>query len=174
MTQLMDAEIVIYRLEEAGKTLLSLPVGTPGPASFRSAMPQPVQDAAESYGWQPHTIRPPVPGSTSISRMDEVFRWLALIPGDRYVLRRIVGARSLVSPVTERHLFSWTRIAAVIGADRKAVQRWHAQGIDIMVAAINAPEFVKGLDRRGRKMREEFPKMAGGANAPRPVSIVGG
>jgi len=42
-----------------------------------------------------------------------------------------------VSPVTDRHLFAWRRLAAAIGADHKAVQRWHAQGIDIIVAGLN-------------------------------------
>jgi hypothetical protein len=70
--------------------------------------------------------------------MDEALGWIALIPKERYVLRRIVGARCLVSPVTERHLFSWRRLGGVLGADHKAVQRWHAQGVDMIVAAVGA------------------------------------
>jgi len=54
------------------------------------------------------------------------------------VLRRIVGARALVSPLTDRHLFPWRRLAAVLGADHKAVQRWHAQAIALLVASLNA------------------------------------
>jgi hypothetical protein len=70
-------------------------------------------------------------------QMDEAMGWIPLIPFDRYVLRRIVGARSLVNPITERHLYPWRRLAAAIGADHKAVQRWHAQGIDLIVARLN-------------------------------------
>ena len=69
--------------------------------------------------------------------MDEAMGWISLIPVDRYVLRRIVGARALVHPITERHLYPWRRLAAAIGADHKAVQRWHAQGIDLIVSALN-------------------------------------
>jgi len=72
--------------------------------------------------------------------MDEAMVWLLLIPTDRYVLRRIVGARSLVHPVTERHLYPWRRLAAALGADHKAVQRWHAQGIELIVAALKPQE----------------------------------
>jgi hypothetical protein len=64
--------------------------------------------------------------------------WLALIPPDRIVLRRIVGARSLVSPATERHLYSWRRLGTLLGADHKAIRRWHEQGIGLIVAALNA------------------------------------
>ena len=70
--------------------------------------------------------------------MDEAMGWITMIPLDRYVLRRIVGARSLVHPVTDRHLFPWRRLAAALGADHKAVQRWHAEGIGLIVKALNA------------------------------------
>jgi hypothetical protein len=52
-----------------------------------------------------------------------------LAPSDR-------RARALVSPVTERHLFTWRRLATLLGADHKAVQRWHAQGVAMIVAAL--------------------------------------
>ena len=68
--------------------------------------------------------------------MDEALAWLQLIPQDRYVLRRIVGARSLVHPISDRHLYSWRRLGSVLGADHKAVQRWHAQGIATIVAGL--------------------------------------
>ena len=80
--------------------------------------------------------------------MDEALGWVALIPRERTVLRRIVGARSLVSPVTERHLFSWRRLGGVVGADHKAVQRWHAQAIEIIVAALLS-RADDGGERRG-------------------------
>jgi hypothetical protein len=91
-------------------------------------------------GWEAGRIRPAVPSAARITRMDEALGWIALIPRERYVLRRIVGARSLVSPVTERHLFSWRRLGAVVGADHKAVQRWHVQGIAILVGALTAAQ----------------------------------
>jgi hypothetical protein len=95
-----------------------------------------VRSAAESYGWTAGRVRPAVPDAARITRMDESLAWVTLIPRDRVVLRRIVGARCLVSPFTERHVFSWRRLGEVVGADHKAVQRWHAQGIDLIVAAL--------------------------------------
>lgn len=132
----VDADFVIYRLEEAGSTLLALP-GTGWSTRLRSSSIEIVRTALESYGWTETRIRPPVPSSDRISRMDEALAWIPLIPLDRYVLRRIVGARSLVHPITDRHLFPWRRLGAALGADHKAVQRWHGQGIDIIVSALN-------------------------------------
>ena len=132
----MDADFVSYRLEEAGATLLALP-GTGWSTRLRTSSLDIVRTALESYGWGPARIRPAVPSAERISRMDQALGWISLIPSDRYVLRRIVGARSLVHPVTERHLFPWRRLAAALGADHKAVQRWHGQGISLIVAALN-------------------------------------
>ena len=101
-----------------------------------------VRAAVEGYGWTSDRIRPAVPSAARITRMDEAMGWLSLIPVDCYVLRRIVGARSLVDPVTDRHLFTWRRLGTAVGADHKAVQRWHAQGIDLITTALNRKEAV--------------------------------
>ncbi len=134
--RLCDAELVVYRLEEAGATLLALP-GTGWSTRMRSSSLEIVRSAIESNGWTTNRIRPAIPSAARITRMDEAMGWLQLIPSDRYVLRRIVGARSLVHPITERHLFAWRRLGVAVGADHKAVQRWHVEGIGLIVAALN-------------------------------------
>jgi hypothetical protein len=133
----VDGTFIIYRLEEAGATLLALP-GTGFSTRLRVSHLDIVQSAMEAYGGSAGRIRPAVPPAARITRMDEALGWITMIPKDRYVLRRIVGARSLVTPVTERHLYSWRRLGEVLGADHKAVQRWHAQGIDMLVGAVTA------------------------------------
>ncbi len=135
MSETIDADSVILRLEEAGATLLALPDTGWSRASRMSSF-EIVRAALESYGWTETRIRPAVPSPEKISRMDEAMGWISLIPPDRYVLRRVVDARSLVHPITDRHLFSWRRLGIALGADHKAVQRWHAQGIDLIVAAL--------------------------------------
>jgi len=131
----IDADYLIYRLEEAGATLLALP-GTGWSTKMRSSSIEIVRTALEAYGWDTARIRPAVPSADKIDRMDEALAWVPLIPDNRYVLRRVVGARCLVHPITDRHLFSWRRLGNVLGADHKAVQRWHALGIYMIVAAL--------------------------------------
>jgi hypothetical protein len=141
----IDAAFVTYRLEEAGATLLALP-NTGFSTRLRTSKLDVMASAAERFGQDAAgRVRPPVPSASRITRMDEALSWIILIPQERYVIRRIVGARSLVSPITERHLFSWRRLGQTVGADHKAVQRWHAQGIDMLVAAIGA---MKRMERR--------------------------
>lgn len=131
----IDAETVIYRLEEAGRTLLALP-NTGYSTRMRTSQIDIVRSAMEAYGWDTGRLRPAYPDAAQVSRMDQALAWIPMIPADRYVLRRIVGARALVSPTTERHLFAWRRLAKLLGADHKAIQRWHAQGIDMIVAML--------------------------------------
>ena len=135
-TPLFDADQLTVRLEEAGATLLALP-GTGWSTRLRGSNLEIVRSALESYGWTEKQIRPSVPSAARITRMDEALGWISLIPLDHYVLRRIVGARSLVHPITERHLYPWRRLATALGADHKAVKRWHGQGIDLIVARLN-------------------------------------
>jgi hypothetical protein len=131
----IDADHVNYRLEEAGATLLALP-GSGWSTRLRSSSLEIVRSSLEAYGWDAAKIRPAVPSAEKIDRMDEALAWILMIPLERYVLRRIVGARSLVHPITDRHLFPWRRLGVVLGTDHKAVQRWHAQGIAIIVAGL--------------------------------------
>ncbi len=130
-----DAETVVARLEEAGQTLLCLPRSGPSTA-LRQTRHQYVAEALEAYAAEDRP-RLPVPLPGRITRMDQALAWIPLIPADKLVIRRIVGSRCLVSPLTGRHLFSWRRLARLLGADHKAIQRWHATGIDTIVATLN-------------------------------------
>jgi hypothetical protein len=131
--------MVLARLEEAGRTLLALPPGGYS-TGFRTNVATLVRYMIEAEAGEPvpSRARPPVPSAAGITRMDEALGWLSLIPQDRRVIRRIVGARALVNPLTDRHLYTWRRLGTVLGADHKAVQRWHAQGVDMIVGALNA------------------------------------
>lgn len=143
----IDDLFVIGRLEEAGAALQSLP-NTGWTTRLRASSLELVRAAIESQDRSDTRVRPAVPSAATITRMDEALSWISLIPLDRYVMRRIVGARSLVNPMTDRHLFPWRRLAKAIGADHKAVQRWHRQGIDMIVAALNrVPDQAKPPNR---------------------------
>ena len=130
------AEWVLARLEEAGATLLSMP-NTGHSTRLRMGTLRPLPDAVDALHAAPGPVRAPVPSAASVDRMDQAFIWVSLIPEAKFILRRVVHARALVNPLTGKHLFAWRRLAATVGADHKAVQRWHAQGIDVIVAALN-------------------------------------
>ena len=130
-----DDKYVITRLEEAGATLLALPQSGFS-TRLRTSSLDILRGAVEAYGADEARIRPPAPSGRKIDEMEQALAWIPLIPLQRYVLRRIVGARALVNPMTGRHVFTWRRLAASVGADHKAVQRWHAQGVAMIVTAL--------------------------------------
>jgi hypothetical protein len=132
----VEARYVVSRLTDAGRTLLALPAG-PHSLYLLSASLEVIRMASTAADADADRLRPRPPSAWSIDLMDEALGWIALIPSNRYMLRRIIGARALVSPVTERHLYSWRRLGSLLGADHKAVKRWHEQGIDIIVRALN-------------------------------------
>lgn len=133
----IDAEMVTARLEHAGQTLLALRAPSPWPQSYRCAMPEVMHQAILAYGYTSEAVRPAIPDANAISRMDQAWKWLQLIPQARFVLRRVVAARSLVNPVSGRHVLGWRHLGRVIHADHHAAQRWHSQGIDIIVEGLN-------------------------------------
>lgn len=144
MTEAVDAAWVVARLEDAGTILLSLPESGPSPRLRISALEVVRAACVEAVGMPGKRLRPSPPSPARIAAMDEAWAWLGRIPNDRYVLRRIVGARSLINPATERHMFSWRRLGGLLGADHRAVQRWHRDGIDTIVQSLNR----SGLETR--------------------------
>lgn len=132
-----DARFVCYRLEEAGQTLLALPAKGCLPSGVRSAWPDFANAAIDAYGWETAELKPAIPSATAITRMDEAYRWVQLIPADRRSHRRIVLMRSLVSPRTERHIWSWRRIGAACGWSHTAVRGWHGEAVDWIVTGLN-------------------------------------
>jgi hypothetical protein len=153
-----EYEGLIAVLEEAGATLLSLPPSGFSPGLKTSALPI-LREAAEAYGWSAAEVRPPMPSASRISRMDTAMGYLALIPQDRYLLRRIVGCRALVHPISGRHLYSWRRLAELLRADHKAIQRWHAEGIRIIIFALRRIAAGEKMAQTERKPRiAEMPR----------------
>jgi hypothetical protein len=158
-----EYESLIAVLEEAGATLLSLPPSGFSPSLKTTALPI-LREAAEAYGWSASEVRPPMPSASRITRMDKAMGYLALIPQDRYVLRRIVGCRALVHPVSGRHLYSWRRLAELLRADHKAIQRWHAEGIRIIIFALRrlaAEEDARQAERMTRMIEMPRPMPVG-------------
>jgi hypothetical protein len=131
----LSAAEIVERFEAAGATLLAMPARGYS-THMRTMNFDVVHSALDAYGWSAAAIRPPAPSSAEITTMDETFGWLLLIPEAKHVFRRIVGARALVHPLSGRHLFPWRRIAVMLGADHKSVQRWHGQAVELILTQL--------------------------------------
>ena len=140
------------RLEDAGRTLMMLPMPVDGmPAGERAAWPEVAQEFWDIVGkadkgsieerqhalaqvrnrTQLHANR------EAITRLDEVLGWLLMI--ELSYRRKTVSARMLTHPVSERPVHSWTRIAETMGTNRRTARRWYAEGVqDILNGLITA------------------------------------
>lgn len=141
MRDAYDDALVMARLEDAGRTLMALQVPGCRPAGYRSGMPEIVRELTEAYGWDGAELRTGPPSSSAIGRMDQALSWVGLLPADRLAMRRIVLMRMLVNPVSDRHVFSWRRMAAVLRCSHEAVRGWHEVAIGMIVGRLNAPGF---------------------------------
>ena len=133
---------VTERLEQAGRTVLALPQAgfTLG---IKSGSPDFVRQVAEAYGWDREQLRPAHPSNKAIDLMDEAYAWLSYIPDSRMLERRIVGIRSLVHPLTDRHLYPWRKIGTLLNLHHKSVQARHAEGIGDIIAGLIRANFFK-------------------------------
>ncbi len=137
--EVWDGPKVIARLEKAGATLMAM-----RDAGYSPRLAQPryeivrklFHDEAPAY-----RMMLPSPTAEDVDAMDEAFGWVLRIPESRLATRRVVHARALRHPLTDRYVYSWRRIAVTIGSDHKAVMRMHEAGIKIIVGGFtNAPK----------------------------------
>ena len=133
----MTVEEIVERFEEAGGAMLAMP-SRGYSTGLRMTKLDVVHTALEAYGWEGRKMKPPAPTADMVTRMDETFGWLLFIPEKQYVLRRIVGARALVNPLTGRHVYAWRKLGEILGADHKAVKRWHGQAIKMILDGLAA------------------------------------
>ena len=129
------AQWLAARLEEAGATLMALP-HTGYTTALRTTRLDTLKAGDEPPADSRTRLRPPMPSTAAISRMDEAFGWFGLIPDDRYLLRRILGGRALIHPITGRHIHSWRKLGSLLGADHNAVRRWHGEALGLLVRAL--------------------------------------
>jgi hypothetical protein len=135
--QLSLEDMIIARLEDAGRVFLALPDRGPS-LGVRTGHPDVVHEVVEAYGYGEIRTRVPVPSSIRITRMEMAFGWVALIPNEQHKLRRIVLWRMLVHPLNDRHMRSWRVIGRDMGIDHNTAQRWHDRAICIIATELRA------------------------------------
>ena len=143
------SEGVELRLYEAGRALIALRVSGCWPAGFRSSMPELVREVVESYGRGEVEFRPSPPTAREISAMDQALSWIKLLPGrnsDEVRTRRLVCARMLCSPRSDRPLYSWRRLGEMLGVSHTSAKTAFLSAVSVITAELNRPGFCTRLD----------------------------
>jgi hypothetical protein len=114
-------------LEWAGQKLLALNMKSPYPVGTHVSWPEFAQDHRTAYGYTQERLRPASPSGLEITLMDEILTLPDLI--ENQLWRRVVHARLLVTPLSQKYLYSWAKIAVLIHSDRKTVARYYNHGL---------------------------------------------
>ncbi len=150
------------RLQDAGKTLMMLPMPKNGlPADSQAVWPDVLQlfwdlagpaeegsvaERQEALAQARNYIRLRA-SAAAIDRLDEVLGWLLMI--DVPCHRKSVMARMMTHPVSERPLYKWNRIADALGTNSRTVKRWREKGIQTIFERL-AEEGCKAYGQQGQ------------------------
>lgn len=114
-------------LEWAGARLLALNLPSAAPSGYKSNWPEYAPDARIAYGYSGERLRAPKVTAPEIALMDKMLALPSLVPD--ITLRRIIHARALVTPVGNRYLYSWTKLAQMLHTERRRVAQLHERGL---------------------------------------------
>jgi hypothetical protein len=120
------AEDIRLWLEWAGSKLLAMNIASPAPKDSGSYWPEYRQDN-QAYGYTQNRLRAGLPNRHEIDLMDEILGLPSLV--NDITIRRILNARALVTPVANRYVYSWSKIAIMIYSERRRVVRLHFIGL---------------------------------------------
>ena len=142
------SEIVETRLYEAGRSLVALRVSGLRPATYRSGMPDFQREVVESYNVASADYRVSPPTAREIDAMDQALTWIQLLPGsntDEMRVRKLVGARILCSPKTDRPFYSWRQLGKEIGASHTTAKTLFLDAVSTITRALNRPGLCQQL-----------------------------
>lgn len=131
------AAYVQARLEEAGATLLCMPAGRfarPTMRQNRWAEIARLFGALSGEGAAAGKRAWPTPSAAKIAAMDEALPWLLLI--EEEPRRRLVAARLLTHPLSQKPLYSWRKLAGTTGVHRETLARWYAEACEEIAAKL--------------------------------------
>lgn len=136
MTNILTIDELRVWLEWAGARLVAMPGNRVAPKQTRVLWPDYAQDIWEVTEFRNNQrIRISGPTSAEIPIMEEIL----LLPNicEWVKIRRVIHARSLIHPFTERHLYSWDRIAKKLETHPVTARRWYKKGLNEIVIKAN-------------------------------------
>jgi hypothetical protein len=165
ITAIWTPEDVRLRLEEAGQTLMSLPLpGGSLPKDERSRWPDVVRgyedafaaligasaDLRHDFSDRYNQVRT-VPSARAVGRLDEVLEWLWRFDDARK--RRLCLARALIHPISGRHVVSYRKLGRIFGLHHETVRAWHSRALAEVAMALTRDQAPKTGPRQTRSRK---------------------
>lgn len=145
----MDRDRIKQRLEDAGRTLLRTPIPHNGfPMGHKSGWPEVVRNMSDLFEalvgmseeerqqfWDAENMVRMRPSAKQIQQMEETLPLFFVIEDKRR--RDITFARSLIHPLSERHIVSYAKLGRKYGIHKDTIRKWHHAGLDEILAYEN-------------------------------------
>ncbi|MBF0892188.1 hypothetical protein HKD28_12330 [Gluconobacter sp. LMG 1744] len=118
-------EQVAEWLTDAAFTLAAMPSNGCWPGGMRSYWPDIVADRDDLDWPMESDIRPPMPTSDEVSRMDLALSWVPMVT-DRGQ-KAVVNMRLIVHPISGQYRWTWRKIGGKLGINHETAKDWHAE-----------------------------------------------
>lgn len=149
-------------LEWAGIRLIAMPGPRAGPSEFRGFWPDYSQERFEIISFRARiALRVAAPGPSEIPLMEQILLLPNLLqPSESeriQMMRKAIRKRTLLHPITERHLFSWARLAKDLETSRFIAQGLYEDGIIRLTKLIDSAHarFIRQRLSSGMPLRRE-------------------
>jgi hypothetical protein len=143
--KIAPAELQFW-LEWAGGKLMAMQIRGTRPSGYRSYWPDfKAEGFNHGYGYTGERLRPQAPNSEQIDLMDQILTLPNLVSD--ITARRIISARMVITPVSGRYIYTWTRLAQILHTDRRIVRRKFDDGLTTLAANLS-PEKIHTLRSR--------------------------
>ncbi|AAW62066.1 Putative phage protein [Gluconobacter oxydans 621H] len=126
-------------LNDAAFTLAAMPASGCWPGGMRSYWPDIVADRDDLDWPMESDIRPPMPTSDEVSRMDLALSWVPMV-ADRGQ-KAVVNMRLIVHPISGQHRWTWRKIGRKLGIHHETAKDWHAEACVGIGRKIRDPAF---------------------------------
>ena len=126
-------------LEDAAHALAAMPANGCWPGGMRSYWPEVVADRDDLDWPMESDVRPPLPSSEEVTRMDIALSWIPLLTNRGH--RSVVNLRLIVHPISGQHRWTWRKIGKKLSIDHHTAKDWHAEACAAIARKIVKPEF---------------------------------
>jgi hypothetical protein len=158
-------EAVRLRLEDAGRTLMALPMPRGAlPRDTRSNWPDVVRGYEDAFAAligapdelkrdfsDAHNTVRVAPSAPAVGRMDEVLGWLWRVDDPRK--RRLCLSRALIHPVSGRHVVSYRKLGRIFGLHHETVRAWHDRALAEIAVSLTGEGLPKESRPKGRRRK---------------------
>lgn len=127
-------------LEWAGAKLLTLSVANLKPKPYRNSWPAFKSEPNLDQDFSQKSFKPLPPNGNEIDILDKIYDLILIIKDTN--TRRIIQARSLVNPITHRHIYPWLQIAELLTLNRKTIKRYYDFGLNQIVIHANSSQII--------------------------------